>query len=47
MSIFRRNKKVGVGEADMTAAVAHKQDTLIDDGVTKKMAEKATESSAP
>lgn len=33
MSIFRRNKKVGVGEADMTAAVAHKQDKLIDDGV--------------
>jgi len=38
MSIFRRNKKVGVGAADMTEAVAHKQDKLIDDGVTSSIA---------
>lgn len=38
MSLFRRNKKVGVGEADMTAAVAHKQDKLIDDGVNSSIA---------
>ena len=38
MSIFRRNKKVGVGEADMKESVAHKQDKLVDDGVTSSIA---------
>lgn len=38
MSLFRKNNKVGVDTADMTAAVAHKQDKLIDDGVTSAIA---------